>query len=78
MKTAVSIPDELFAEADRLARRLRRSRSRLYADAVREYLARHDPEGITEALDRVYAADDVGVDPAVAPAGRRALERVEW
>jgi len=47
MKTAISVPDELFAEADRLARRLKRSPSRVYADAIREYVARYDSESVT-------------------------------
>ena len=47
MKTAISVPDALFEEADRLARRLKRSRNRIFADAVREYVARHDPDAVT-------------------------------
>ena len=53
MKTAISIPDDLFADAEELARELKKSRSRLYGDAVREYVARHSAESVTEALDRV-------------------------
>src|SRR5207302_10510760 len=49
MKTAISIPDDVYAEVERLARRLNRSRSRLYADAAREYVARHDPDAVTDA-----------------------------
>ena len=52
MKTAISIPDDLFADAEELARELKKSRSRLYGDAVREYVARHSAESITESLDR--------------------------
>ena len=48
MKTAVSIPDEIFQSAERLARRTRKSRSQLFSDAVREYVARHAPEDITD------------------------------
>ena len=44
MKTAVSIPNDIFDRAERLARRTRRSRSRLFTDALREYLARQAPE----------------------------------
>jgi predicted transcriptional regulator len=82
MKTAVSIPDDLFAEAERLAYRLNRPRSQLYADALREYVARHDPDAITEALnhviDTVASGPDWGLDPAFAAAGHRLLEREEW
>jgi metal-responsive CopG/Arc/MetJ family transcriptional regulator len=77
MKTAISIPDDIFAEAERLTRHLNKSRSQLYTEAVREYVARHDPESVTEALNRV-CEEDVQGDPAVLAAGRDLLERVEW
>jgi metal-responsive CopG/Arc/MetJ family transcriptional regulator len=78
MKTAISVPDDLHAEVDRLARRLKRSRSRLYADAAREYVARHDPDAVTNALDRLCGSLDCAIDPAVAAAGTGLLQRVEW
>ena len=52
MKTAISIPNDLFDGAERLARRTRRSRSRLFTDALREYLARHAPDKVTESMDQ--------------------------
>jgi antitoxin MazE6 len=78
MKTAVSIPDEVFAKADRLARRSKRSRSELFSAALSEYLARHAPDEVTEAMDRVCAAIGEHADEFVAVAGRRVLERSEW
>ena len=53
MKTAISIPDEVFEGAERLARRTRKSRSQLFSDAVREYAARHGSDDVTDAMDRV-------------------------
>jgi metal-responsive CopG/Arc/MetJ family transcriptional regulator len=78
MKTAISIPDRLFADADRLARRLKKSRSTLFSEAVSEYLARHDSEAITEAMHVVCAELDSRPDPGLAAAARRVLERNEW
>ena len=78
MKTAISIPDALFADAERLARRLKKSRSALFSDAVAEYLARHDPEAITEAMNEVCSEVDARPDPALSAAARRILERSEW
>jgi len=78
MKTAISIPDKLYAEAERLSRRRKKSRSQLYAEAVAEYLARHDPEAVTEAMNRVCESIDTRPDPAVSAAARRTLESVEW
>lgn len=78
MKTAVSIPDEVFEKAERLAQRAKRSRSELFSAALAEYVARHAPDEVTEAINRVCA--DVGdqQDPFVAAAGRRVLENIEW
>ena len=78
MKTAISIPDKLYTEADRLARRLKKSRSELYAEAVAEYVARHDPEAITEAMNRVCEEVDTRADPAFSAAVVKTLKRVEW
>jgi metal-responsive CopG/Arc/MetJ family transcriptional regulator len=78
MKTAVSIPDAVFQKAERLARREGRSRSDVFAAALAEYVARHAPDEVTEAMDRVCA--DIGdqTDGFVAAAGRRVLEHTEW
>jgi hypothetical protein len=79
MKTAVSLPDDVFRHAERFARRTRKSRSRLYAEALTEYLARHAPDEVTEDMNRVV--DQLGAsapDPFVARAARRIAESVEW
>ena len=78
MKTAVSIPDDVFEGAERLARRTKRSRSRVFSEALKEYLARHSPEEVTEAMNR--ACSEIGglQDPFVSSATRSILERVEW
>ncbi len=78
MKTAISLPDEVFQQAERLAKRLEKSRSELYREAVAEYIARHDPEAITETLDRVAEKVDTRPDAFSAAAARQVLERTEW
>lgn len=78
MKTAISIPNPLFEEAERLARRMQKSRSQLYSEAVADYLARHDTESVTERMNRVCEEVDSRPDSWLAAAGRRALERNEW
>jgi predicted transcriptional regulator len=78
MKTAISLPDEVFEQAERLARRLRKSRSELYREALAEYVARHDSEAITDAMNRVAEQVDTRPDAFSAEAGRQILERTEW
>ena len=53
MKTAISVPDPVFREAEQYARRAKKSRSQVYGEAVAEYLARHVPEAITETMNDV-------------------------
>jgi hypothetical protein len=77
MKTAISIPDDVFDDAERLAQTLHKSRSRLYGDAVREYLARHAPDRVTETLDRL-CAEGSGGDEFATRAARRTLQQAEW
>ena len=78
MKTAVTIPDRLFADAERLAERLKRSRSHLYAEALAEYVARHAPAALTDALNQACDAATGTGDPFAAAAGRRALRKSKW
>jgi predicted transcriptional regulator len=78
MKVAISLPDPVFAAAEQLARRLRVSRSQLYAQALEEYLARRQDSRVTERLDAVYAAGQESVDPALAAAQLGAVGREAW
>ena len=78
MKTAISVPDDVFQRAEALAQRERRSRSEIYSTAMREYIARHSTDDVTDALDRVVA--DVGdtTDPFVRTAAARVLAASDW
>ena len=78
MKTAVSLPDDVFRAAERHARRARKSRSQLYAEALSEYLSRHAPDEVTEAMNQVGDHLTEPTDPFVTSAARRVLERSEW
>ncbi len=81
MKTAVSIPNELFESAEGFAHRLGMTRSELYAKALRDYLREHGNEGITELLDEVYGMEGSeagGLDPVVARLQGRSLSDDGW
>jgi predicted transcriptional regulator len=78
MKTAVSVPDAIFERAEKLARRMRKSRSQLYSDALRDYAARHDPATVTAALDALYEGEDSGPDAFVRESARRTLRSTDW
>jgi metal-responsive CopG/Arc/MetJ family transcriptional regulator len=55
MKTAVSLPDRLYEEAEKTAQAMGIPRSQLFAKALKEFLERHRRENITERLNRVYS-----------------------
>ena len=78
MKTAISIPDEIFQDAERLARRLKSSRSELYSRALAEFVARHATDQVTEAMNEALASIEEPADPFTTNAGRRTLRRNEW
>ena len=78
MKTAISLPDELFAAADALAGRLGVSRSELYATAVAEYLAKHTESEVTARIDRVYGTEPSTLDPNLRRAQFRSLGPEHW
>jgi antitoxin MazE6 len=78
MKIAVSIPDKVCQGAERLARRMKISRSSLFSRAMKEYLERCGLKEITEAMNE--ACTEVGEvpDTFVSTAARRILKRSEW
>lgn len=78
MKTAISLPDDLFRLADTLAERLGVSRSQLFATAVAEYLAKHQAKKITDQLNAVYADQPSRLDPALSRLQARSVGQDAW
>jgi predicted transcriptional regulator len=78
MKTAVSIPNDVFRRAERLAKRQKQTRSALYARAIREYIARHDADAIRDAIDSSIREHGDEVTPGALEAGADILRRTEW
>lgn len=78
MKIAISVPDELFSQADKLARRLKQPRSRLYAAAMNDFLKKHAGAKVTLELDDVYGQIDSSLDPAIANFQTKSLPKDRW
>lgn len=80
MKAAVSIPDEVFKQGERLARRLHTSRSQLCARALADFVVQHDEDQVTASMNKVL--EEVGTEDALdnftRRAAHKALRRVEW
>jgi hypothetical protein len=75
MKTAVSLPDKLFDRAEVAAKKLRLSRSRLYATAIADFLERQRSRDVTRRLNEVYDRRPAKVDPAIARAQLKSLPK---
>lgn len=78
MKTAVSLPDDLFERAEELARQRDETRSALFATALREYIDRHSADLVTVRMNKTVALIDADRDEFLARAARNVLENAEW
>jgi len=78
MRTAISLPDSIFREADQFARRSKKSRSQLFTEAVVEYLARHAPDPATEAMNSVCDLLVEEDDHFARAAAQEILKKEEW
>jgi hypothetical protein len=78
MKVAISIPDDVFAEAEALAKRLKSSRSEVYSRAVREFIGHHAPDRVTDLMNDVLSEVGGDLDTFSVAAARRVLKKIEW
>ena len=78
MKVAISLPDPVFSAAEKLAHRLRVSRSQLYSQAIQQYLGERQESLVTEQLNVVYAVKQEPIEPAVAAAQLGAIGHEAW
>ncbi|MBI3388023.1 MAG: hypothetical protein HY027_09810 [Deltaproteobacteria bacterium] len=77
MKVAISVPDRVFEEAELVAKRLRVSRSRVYSQAIEEFVTKHRGKSVSESLDAVYGRMAQGLDAVLTELQARAL-REKW
>ncbi len=78
MKVALSIPDEIFESGETLSKRLGVSRSRLYATALAEFVAKNRGRKLTERLNAVYGSEDSRLPQALRRLQSRSLTREPW
>ena len=78
MKTAISIPDNVFKSAEELASRLGKSRSQLYTQAISNYVKRHRDDNVTKKLDEIYAQFNSKLDPTLKKAQILSLPKDQW
>lgn len=78
MKTAISIPTDVFEAAEELAEKLGMSRSELYSRAIAEYVAQHHDENITKKLNEVYSKEEARLDPVLEQLQLASMADEEW
>lgn len=78
MKTAISLPDEVFESAEQLAKRLGKSRSELYTLAINDYLDRNNESVVQESLDQFYSHNNSRVDTNLGTMQMKSIAREEW
>jgi len=78
LKTAISIPEDLYRDAENAAKRLGMTRSRLYSEAVADYLNRYRQEDVKARLNEVHASARTCVDPVLAAMQLASLPKEEW
>ena len=78
MKTAISIPNDIFQSAEQLAHRLGVSRSELYVQALKSYLQEHHEDGVTEAINTIYEDIHAQLDPVLQWVQTRSLPQDDW
>jgi hypothetical protein len=77
MKVAVSIPDDVFRDADAAARRRKWPRSRLYAEALRAYVTFEEKDQVTLRLNAVHDRP-IEVDAGLSRAQYATLPDESW
>jgi metal-responsive CopG/Arc/MetJ family transcriptional regulator len=74
MKTAISLPDQLFQRAEEYAASQSLNRSELYAHALEEFLERHAHNSITAQLNALYSDEDSSLAPELEALSDEALK----
>jgi len=78
MKTAISVPDEVFELSDRLAKKLKVSRSAVFAMGVKKLGEDFDGEEITRNLNAYYSNNRAEIDPVIVQMAVLSLPKEEW
>ena len=78
MKTAISLPDDLFAIVDKYASESGLTRSALCVRALKEYIKRHCPDNLTDSINKAINESGQPYDGAVTDTGIHTLRRLKW
>lgn len=78
MKTAISIPNDIFELSKRLAKKMKVSRSAIFAMGVKKLGEEHDDQEITARLNKFYGKQKAELDPVIVQMAALSLPKEEW
>jgi metal-responsive CopG/Arc/MetJ family transcriptional regulator len=78
MKTAISIPDEVFNEAELFAKNNGISRSQLFTQAVQYFVSLKKKDSITQKLNEVYSKENSSLEMQMGTMQFSSIEKEEW
>jgi antitoxin component of RelBE/YafQ-DinJ toxin-antitoxin module len=78
MKTAISIDDKVYQNAEETAELMGLTRSRFYTLAIEEYARNHNLDTITERLNRYYDKHETAIDDDIKQAAYELFSREDW
>lgn len=78
MKTAISVPNEIFELSEKLAKKLKVSRSKIFSMGVEKLAEEYNEEEIIKNINRVCEKVDTSVDPALFKMAMLSLPKDEW
>ena len=78
MKTAISLPDPIFEEAESLAKQLGVSRSELYTNALKAYLRKYNHDQTLNKLNQIYSEESSEADPVLTKIQLMSLPSEDW
>jgi metal-responsive CopG/Arc/MetJ family transcriptional regulator len=78
MKTAISIPNQVFIAADKIAKKLQMSRSELYTKAISEFVELYQSADITTTLNKVYMKESSSLEQPLSKMQFASIEKEPW
>jgi hypothetical protein len=78
MKTAISVPNDVFQLSEKLAKKLKVSRNAIFAMGVKKLAEEHDEDEIIRQINRVCEKIDTSVDPVLFQMAMLSLPKDKW
>ena len=78
MKTAISVSDDIFQLTEKLAKRLKVSRSKVFAMGVKKLAEEYDDDQVTAKLNEFYEKEKAEIDPVIMKMAALSLPKQEW